>query len=152
QGMDQIVVERLRLADKAAEVADLSQWEAVVDASEHPVDAVTIGIVGKYVDHQDAYKSLAEALKHGGIRQRTKVTLKWLESSEVEREGAAALHGLDGVLVPGGFGDRGVEGKLLTARHARASRLPYFGICYGMQAAVVDYARHVLGMEGANST
>src|SRR5690606_37177001 len=107
QALDQIVVERLRLADKATEAADLSQWEAVEDASEHPVDAVTVGIVGKYVDHQDAYKSLAEALRHGGIRQRTKVTLKWLESSEVERGGAAALQGLDGILVPGGFGDRG---------------------------------------------
>src|SRR6186713_580572 len=93
QGLDQIVVERLHLGGKAKAEADLSEWNAVVDASEHPVDEVTIGIVGKYVDHQDAYKSLAEALKHGGLRQRTKVKLKWLESSEVEREGAAALQG-----------------------------------------------------------
>jgi CTP synthase len=151
QGLDQIVVDQLRLGERAGE-ADLSQWEAVVDAAEHPVDAVTIAVVGKYVDHQDAYKSLAEALKHGGLRQRTKVSLKWLESSEVERDGAAALAGVDGILVPGGFGDRGFEGKVLAARHAREAGIPYFGICYGMQAAVVDYARHVAGMADANST
>jgi CTP synthase len=151
QGLDQIVVDQFRLGDRAG-VADLSQWEAVVDAAEHPVDAVTIAVVGKYVDHQDAYKSLAEALKHGGLRQRTKVTLEWLESSEVERDGAAALAGVDGILVPGGFGDRGFEGKVLAARHAREAGIPYFGICYGMQAAVVDYARHVAGMADANST
>ncbi|HVR80968.1 MAG TPA: CTP synthase [Luteimonas sp.] len=152
QHLDQIVVEHLHLDAKAAPVADLSEWEAVVDAAEHPVDEVTIGIVGKYVDHQDAYKSLAEALKHGGLRQRTKVTLKWLESSEVERDGADALQGVDGILVPGGFGDRGFEGKVLTAQYARESGTPYFGICYGMQAAVVDYARNVLGLGDANST
>ncbi len=151
QGLDQIVVDQFRLGERVGE-ADLSQWEAVVDAAEHPVDAVTIAVVGKYVDHQDAYKSLAEALKHGGLRQRTKVTLKWLESSEVERDGAAALAGVDGILVPGGFGDRGFEGKVLAARHARESGIPYFGICYGMQAAVVDYARHVAGLADANST
>jgi CTP synthase len=152
QGLDQIVVERLRLEDKAR-AADLSEWEAVLDATEHPVDEVTIAVVGKYVDHQDAYKSVAEALKHGGLRQRTRVRLKWMESQDVEREGAAtALAGVDGVLVPGGFGDRGFEGKVLTAQYAREHGLPYFGICYGMQAAVVDYARHVLGLAEANST
>ena len=149
QGLDQIVLDRLHLK---AGPADLSQWNAVVDASEHPVDAVTIGIVGKYVDHQDAYKSLAEALKHGGLRQRTQVKLKWLESSDVEQQGAGALAGVDGILVPGGFGDRGFEGKVLAAQYARESGTPYFGICYGMQAAVVDFARHVAGLDGANST
>jgi CTP synthase len=152
QHLDQIVVEHLHLGGKAAAEADLSEWEAVVDAAEHPVDEVTIGIVGKYVDHQDAYKSLAEALKHGGLRQRTRVRLKWLESSEVERDGAAALQGVDGILVPGGFGDRGFEGKVRTAQFARESGTPYFGICYGMQAAVVDYARNILGLADANST
>ena len=150
QALDQIVVERLHLPVTGE--ADLSEWEAVVDASVHPVDEVTIAVVGKYIDHQDAYKSLAEALKHGGIRQRTKVKLKWLESQDVEREGGDALAGVDGILVPGGFGDRGFEGKVLTARHAREQGIPYFGICYGMQAAVVDYARHVLGMADANSS
>jgi CTP synthase len=152
QQLDQIVVERLRLDSKAKAEADLSEWNAVVDAAEHPVDEVTIAVVGKYVDHQDAYKSLAEALKHGGLRQRTKVRLKWLESTEVEQNGAKALEGVDGILVPGGFGDRGFEGKVLTAKHAREQGIPYFGICYGMQAAVVDYARHIAGLTDANST
>ncbi|MFP7722749.1 CTP synthase [Lysobacter sp. A3-1-A15] len=149
QGLDELIIERLRLP---AGEADLGEWDAVLDASENPVDEVTIGVVGKYVDHQDAYKSVGEALKHGGLRQRTRVKLKWLESSDVEREGAKALEGVDGILVPGGFGDRGFEGKVLTARHAREQAIPYFGICYGMQAAVVDYARHVAGLAGANST
>ena len=153
QGLDQIVVERLGLAQRAAETADLSQWLDVVDATEHPIDEVTIAVVGKYVDHKDAYKSVGEALKHGGIRQRTRVNLKWLESQDVERDGAdVVLAGVDGILVPGGFGDRGFEGKVLTAKHAREQGVPYFGICYGMQAAVVDVARHVAGLEGANST
>ena len=151
QGLDQIVVERLRLESKV-KPADLGEWNAVVDAMEHPVDAVTVAIVGKYVDHQDAYKSLAEALKHGGLRQRTKVTLKWLESEQVEAEGVGVLAGADAILVPGGFGDRGFEGKVATATHARENRIPYFGICYGMQAAVVDVARNKAGLEGANTT
>ena len=153
QELDQIVVEQLRLDGKALVDADLSEWDAVVEASQHPIDEVTIGIVGKYVDHKDAYKSVGEALKHGGIRQRTRVNLKWLESEDIERDGAdAVLAGLDGVLVPGGFGDRGFEGKVLTAQYARERQLPYFGICYGMQAAVVDAARNLAGLAGANST
>jgi CTP synthase len=153
QGLDGFVVERLRLADKATPEADLSEWEAVVDATQHPIEEVTIAVVGKYVDHKDAYKSVAEALRHGGIRQRTRVNLKWVESQDIERHGAAAtLEGVDGVLVPGGFGDRGFEGKVLTSKHARETGLPYFGICYGMQAAVVDFARHVAGLDGANSS
>ncbi len=151
QHLDEIAVERLRLEDKA-KPADLSEWEAVVDAVEHPVDEVTVAVVGKYIDHQDAYKSLSEALKHGGLRQRTRVKLRWLESEQVEKEGVAALEGVDAILVPGGFGDRGFEGKVRTVRHARENGIPYFGICYGMQAAVVDYARNVAGLEGANST
>lgn len=150
QGLDALVADRLRLP--VARPADLSEWEAAVDATVHPVDEVTIAVVGKYVDHKDAYKSVGEALKHGGLRQRTRVNLKWLESQDVE-EGAQALLGdVDGILVPGGFGDRGFEGKVMTAQFAREHRVPYFGICYGMQAAVVDYARHKAGLEGANST
>jgi CTP synthase len=153
QQLDQIVVEHLHLQHKAAATADLSEWEAVVDASERPIDEVVIAVVGKYVDHKDAYKSVAEALKHGGLRQRSRVTLKWLESEDIERDGAAAtLAEVDGILVPGGFGDRGFEGKVLTAQYAREQGIPYFGICYGMQAAVVDYARHKLGLTDANST
>lgn len=149
EGLDAIVLDRLRIN---AGPADLSQWDEVVDASEHPVDTVTIAVVGKYIDHQDAYKSLAEALKHGGLRQRTKVKLKWLESSEIEQHGTGILKDVDGILVPGGFGDRGFEGKVLTSKFARESGVPYFGICYGMQAAVVDVARHLAGLDGANST
>ncbi|MBP8098715.1 MAG: CTP synthase, partial [Arenimonas sp.] len=151
QHLDEIAVEYLQLGEMV-KAADLSEWEAVVDASEHPVDEVTIAVVGKYVDHQDAYKSLSEALRHGGIRQRTRVRLKWMESEQVENEGPQALAGVDGILVPGGFGDRGFEGKVQTSRHARENKIPYFGICYGMQAAVVDVARHLAGLPGANTT
>ena len=149
QGLDELIVERLRLD---ARPADMHEWDAVVDAAENPEDEVTIAIIGKYVDHQDAYKSVAEALKHGGLRQRTRVVLKWLESSDVEKRGAIALEGVDGILVPGGFGDRGFEGKIAGARHAREKGIPYFGICYGMQAAVIEYARNMAELENANST
>jgi len=153
QQLDQLVVDQLRLQGRASATADLSAWDAVVDASSHPIDEVTIAVVGKYVDHQDAYKSVGEALKHGGIRQRTRVRLKWMESEDIERDGAASLlDGIDGILVPGGFGDRGFEGKVLTAQYAREHKVPYFGICYGMQAAVVDVARNIAGLAGANST
>ena len=151
QGLDEIVIDQLGLRGKVGE-ADLHEWEAAVDATLNPDDAVTIAVVGKYIDHQDAYKSVAEALKHGGLRQRTKVTLKWLEAQELEGTDLSALDDVDGILVPGGFGDRGFEGKVLTSKYAREKGVPYFGICYGMQAAVVDYARHVAGLEGANST
>ncbi|AOH36369.1 CTP synthase [Luteimonas sp. JM171] len=152
QELDGIVVERLKLGDRARPT-DMAEWMDVVDAAQNPIDEVTIGVVGKYVDHQDAYKSVAEALRHGGIRQRTRVNLRWIESQDIERDGAAeVLAGLDGILVPGGFGDRGFEGKVLASRYAREQGIPYFGICYGMQAAVVDFARHVAGLEGANST
>ncbi|MGX5729910.1 CTP synthase [Pseudoxanthomonas beigongshangi] len=150
QGLDEIAIRQLRL-DGARE-ADLSEWEAAVDATLNPLDEVTIAVVGKYVDHQDAYKSVGEALKHGGLRQRTRVNLKWIEAQDLEDSDMSLLDGVDGILVPGGFGDRGFEGKVLTSRHARQTGVPYFGICYGMQAAVVDYARHVAGLEGANST
>ena len=152
QGLDQIVVEDLHLQDKA-HAADLSEWIATVDAAEHPVDEITIAVVGKYVDHQDAYKSLGEALRHGGLRQRTKVKLKWMESEAVEKQGAAALlDDVDAILVPGGFGDRGFEGKVLASQYAREHGVPYFGICYGLQAAVVDFSRNVAGLKDAAST
>ena len=150
QGLDEIAMRQLRLDN--AKPADLSEWEAAVDATLNPLDEVTIAVVGKYVDHQDAYKSVGEALKHGGLRQRTKVNLKWIEAQELENSDMSLLGGVDGILVPGGFGDRGFEGKVLTSHYARDHKVPYFGICYGMQAAVVDYARHVAQLEGANST
>jgi len=151
QGLDEIAIRRLRLEDKVGP-ADLHEWQAVVDAVEHPVDEVTVAVVGKYVDHQDAYKSIGEALRHGGLRQRTRVRLKWLESEQVETDGVSVLAGVDGILVPGGFGDRGFEGKVLTSKYAREHGVPYFGICYGMQAAVVDVLRHKAGLPGANTT
>ena len=151
QELDRIVVDRLGLAERVV-AADLSDWQDVIDAMTQPVDEVVVAVVGKYVDHADAYKSLAEALKHGGLRQRTTVRLKWLESEQVERDGESALADVDAILVPGGFGDRGFEGKILASRFARENGIPYFGICYGMQAAVVEFARHVAGLAGANST
>ncbi len=150
QQLDEIVVNQLKLPVTGP--ADLSEWEAAVDATLNPLDEVTIAVVGKYVDHKDAYKSVGEALKHGGLRQRTRVNLKWLEAQELEGGDMSALRDVDGILVPGGFGDRGFEGKVVTAQYAREHGVPYFGICYGMQAAVVDYARNILGMADANST
>ena len=149
QGLDDIVLNHLNIKAKPA---DLSEWKAVVEAIENPRDEVTIAIVGKYVEHKDAYKSLGEALRHGGLKQHTRVNLRWVESEEVERRGGEALKDVDGVLVPGGFGKRGFEGKIAAARYARENRVPYFGICYGMHAAVVEFARNVAGLEGANSS
>ncbi|MGB0132926.1 CTP synthase [Dokdonella sp.] len=149
QGLDDIVLDRLNFKAKPA---DLGEWKAAVEAIEHPKDEVTIAIVGKYVEHKDAYKSLGEALRHGGLKQHTQVNLRWVESEEVERRGGDALNDVDGILVPGGFGKRGFEGKIAAARYARENRVPYFGICYGMHAAVVEFARNVAGLEGANSS
>jgi len=150
QQLDEIVVNQLKLP--VTKPADLSEWEAAVDATLNPLDEVTIAVVGKYVDHKDAYKSVGEALKHGGLRQRTRVNLKWLEAQELEGGDLSALDDVDGILVPGGFGDRGFEGKVVAARYAREQVVPYFGICYGMQAAVVEYARTIVGLADANST
>ena len=149
QGLDEIVVDKLRLNAKPA---DLSEWERTVDAVEHPKGDVNIAIVGKYVEHKDAYKSLGEALRHGGLKQKTRVNLRWVESEEIERRGPDMLKDVDGILVPGGFGKRGFEGKVAAARYAREHRVPYFGICYGMHAAVTDFARNIAGLEGANSS
>ena len=149
QGLDEIVIDRLRLNAKPA---DLSEWDRVVDAAENPQGEVNIAIVGKYVEHKDAYKSLGEALRHGGLKQKTLVNLRWIESEEIERRGADILKDADGILVPGGFGKRGFEGKIAAARYAREHRVPYFGICYGMHAAVTDFARNVAGLAGANSS
>ncbi|WP_199099412.1 CTP synthase, partial [Dyella sp. ASV21] len=150
QGLDEIVVKRMGLP---AGPADLSSWQRTVDAVEHPKDEVTVAIVGKYVEHKDAYKSLGEALRHGGIKQLTRVNLNWVDSEQVEAEGAAKVLGnADAILVPGGFGKRGFEGKVLAAKYAREKGVPYFGICYGMHAAVVDFARNVAGFTDADSS
>ncbi|EGW19621.1 MULTISPECIES: CTP synthase [Methylobacter] len=149
QGLDEIVVHKLRLD---VPPADLSEWEAVVEALEHSVNETTIAIVGKYVDHSDAYKSLNEALIHAGIRTRTKVNIVYIDSEMIEDEGVARLKGIDAILVPGGFGERGVEGKIATVKYARENKIPYLGICLGMQVAVIEFARDAAGLEGAHST
>lgn len=149
QGLDDIVVNRLRLD---VPPANLSEWKAVVEALNETQHSVKIAIVGKYVDHSDAYKSINEALIHAGIKTRTKVNLHYIDSEIIEDEGTARLKGFDAILVPGGFGERGVEGKIATARFARENNIPYLGICLGMQVAVIEFARDVAGLEGAHST
>ena len=149
QGLDEIVVDHLKLD---VGPADLSDWKDVVSAVENPHGEVDIAIVGKYVEHKDAYKSLAEALRHGGIAQKTRVNAHWIESEDIERHGGDRLKDMDGVLVPGGFGERGFEGKVAAVKFARENRIPLFGVCFGMHAAVVDFARHIAGLESANST
>ncbi len=149
QGLDNIVVNKLRLD---VPPADLSEWEAVVEALTHSSHEVNIAIVGKYVDHTDAYKSLNEALIHAGIRTRNKVNIHYIDSEIIEDEGVSRLKNVDAILVPGGFGERGIEGKIATVRYARENKIPYLGICLGMQVAVIEYARDVAGLEGAHST
>ena len=149
QGLDDIVIKRLGL--EAGE-ADLSRWEEVVDRLSNTRHAVTVALVGKYVDHSDAYKSLTEAITHGGLRQRIAVNILRIEAEQIEESGIECLHGVDAILVPGGFGARGFEGKVMAIRYARENNIPYLGICFGMQAAVVEFARNVCGLEDANST
>ncbi len=149
QGLDEIVVNKLRLN---VPPADLSEWQQVVEALAHPTSEVKIAIVGKYVDHSDAYKSLNEALTHAGISTRNKVNITYIDSEMIEDEGIASLKDVDAILVPGGFGERGIEGKIATVRYARENKIPYLGICLGMQVAVIEFARDVAGLEGAHST
>jgi len=149
QGLDDIVVKRLRLD---VPPADLTEWRNVLEAMKHSDQEVNIAIVGKYVDHSDAYKSLNEALIHAGIRTSIKVNINYFDSELIEDEGIGRLKEVDAILVPGGFGERGVEGKIATVRYARENKIPYLGICLGMQAAVIEFARDVAGLEGAHST
>jgi CTP synthase len=149
QGLDDIVVNKLRLNVPAA---DLTEWKNVVEALTNSVNEVTIAIVGKYVDHSDAYKSLNEALIHAGIRNRLKVKLIYIDSEVIEDEGISRLQDIHAILVPGGFGERGIEGKIATVKYARENKIPYLGICLGMQVAVIEFARDVAGLEGAHST
>lgn len=149
QKIDDIILTRFQLP---APPADLSEWEQVVHALETPKAEVTIGMVGKYVELLDAYKSVTEALIHGGIREQVKVNIKYIDAQRIEQEGPECLANLDGILVPGGFGRRGIEGMITTAEYAREQKIPYYGICLGMQVALIEFARHVAGFSGANST
>ncbi|HEX5055080.1 MAG TPA: CTP synthase [Gammaproteobacteria bacterium] len=151
QGLDSIVVEKLGLK---APAADLREWDSVVEAMVHPKHSVTIAMAGKYMDLVDSYKSLNEALIHAGIQTRCRVNIRYIDSEKLETEGAAAeaLEGVDAILVPGGFGNRGIEGKIVAVQYAREHKIPYLGICLGMQVAVIEYARHKAGLKNANST
>jgi CTP synthase len=149
QMLDEIVVTKFRLVTPPAELED---WRQVVYAKQHPESEVTVAMVGKYVNLTDAYKSLNEALTHAGIQTRTKVNIKYIDSEKIEAEGVVCLKDVDAILVPGGFGERGIEGKITAAGFARESRIPYLGICLGMQVAVIDFARHVAELDAAHST
>ena len=149
QMMDEIVCHKLNILARAA---DLGVWKQLVDALEHPQHAVDIAFVGKYVDLTESYKSLSEAMIHAGMHTRSKVRIHYIDSEQIEKSGTGCLAGMDAILVPGGFGKRGVEGKIAAIRHARESRVPYLGICLGMQLAVVEFARDVADMADAHST
>jgi CTP synthase len=149
QGLDQIVVDHLRLD---VPPADLSEWQAVVDGIDNTRAVVDIGMVGKYVDLTESYKSLNEALIHAGIKTALQVNIHFLDSEDIERKGVDCLRDMDAILVPGGFGERGVEGKIAAAGFARENGVPYLGICLGMQVAVIDFARNVAHLDGAHST
>ena len=149
QGLDDLVVERFGVE---AARSDLAEWDAVVDGLESARRRVRIAMVGKYVELAESYKSLSEALVHAGIHTGTRVDIHYVDSEEVESTGARCLEGLDAVLVPGGFGKRGIDGKIEAARYARENKVPYLGICLGMQVAVIEYARHRAGLADADST
>ena len=149
QGLDDFICDRFHLT---CPEADLSEWEQVLYQQANPTGEVTIGMVGKYTELPDAYKSVNEALKHAGFKNRLTVNIKYIDSQDVETKGVEILKGLDGILVPGGFGYRGVEGKILTAKYARENNSPYLGICLGMQVALIEFARNVAGMSHANSS
>jgi CTP synthase len=149
QMLDEIVCHKLEILARAA---DLSPWKKLIEALEHPEHEADIAFVGKYVDLTESYKSLSEALVHAGIHTRCKVKIHYLDSEVIEREGCGALKGMDAILVPGGFGKRGVEGKIAAIRYAREHSVPYLGICLGMQLAIIEFARDVAGLAGAHST
>lgn len=149
QGLDEIVTKQLGLD---LPEADLHEWEAIVEANQNPTGTVNIAMVGKYMGLKDSYISLIEALQHGGIHNRTRVNITYIESRDIEERGVECLKGMDGIVVPGGFGDRGIEGKIAAVRFARENGVPYLGICLGMQVAVIEAARNLAGLDGAMST
>jgi CTP synthase len=149
QGLDELICHELRIDPKPA---NLSVWNGLVHSLENPKHEVTIGMVGKYVDLTESYKSLIEALRHAGIHNETKVGIRYIDSENLDGGDVSSLADLDAILVPGGFGKRGTEGKIAAIKHARENKIPYLGICLGMQLAVIEFARHVAGLKGANST
>lgn len=149
EGLDRAVLKYFNLPDNKP---DLSRWEAIYETVQNPQDEVTIAIVGKYVSLLDSYKSLIEALHHGGIANKAKVNLRWIDAEKLENTDTAELEGVQGILVPGGFGERGTEGKIKAIRYARENNIPYFGICFGMQMAVIEAARHLGGLAHANTS
>jgi CTP synthase len=149
QGLDGIVTRQLGLD---LPKADLHEWDAIVDAKENPTAEVNVAMVGKYMTLKDSYISLVEALQHGGIHTRTRVKIHYVESKDIEEQGVDCLRDMDGIVVPGGFGDRGIEGKIDAVRFARENGVPYLGICLGMQVAVIEAARNLAGLDGAMST
>ncbi len=149
-GLGDYLVQRLGLT--AAHAPDLESWRAVVEAMRRPADTLRIGLVGKYVSLHDAYLSVREALQHAGLARGVSVDIEWIDSGDLERHGAERLNGLDGIVVPGGFGYRGIEGKIVAAGYARRNRVPYLGLCLGMQVMCIELARHALGSEEPNST
>ncbi|MGN1393306.1 MAG: CTP synthase [Succinivibrionaceae bacterium] len=149
QGLDDLICEKFNIEAKEA---DLSEWEQVIYQQANSEGEVVIGMVGKYVQLPDAYKSVNEALKHGGLKNHVNVKIEYIDSQDLENKGIEPLEKLDAILVPGGFGNRGIEGKIIAAKYAREHNIPYLGICLGMQVALIEYARNVVGMEGANST
>jgi len=151
EGLDDLIVEGFGMEDRVHE-ANLDDWLEVVDRTINTRHEVTVAVVGKYVEHHDAYKSLTEAIAHGGLRQRIKVNIRRIESEDLNNNDLSQLEDVDAILVPGGFGERGFEGKVNAIRYARENGVPYLGICYGMQAAAVEFARNVCGLEGANTT
>jgi CTP synthase len=149
QGLDELICMKLQLLTKPA---DLKRWDQLVHEVEHPAFTVKIGMCGKYTDLSDSYKSLNEALRHAGIHNHAKVELEYIDAESLTQDNVGQLARFDAILVPGGFGKRGIEGKIVAAGYAREHGVPYLGICLGMQVATIEYARHVAGLDGANST
>ena len=149
QKLDEIILKKLNLS---AQVANLSEWEQVVEQQSNPQYEITIAMVGKYMDLTDSYKSLSEALMHAGIHNRSKIHINYIDSEELEQDGVDSLKAMDAIIVPGGFGTRGIEGKIMAVRSARENKIPYLGICLGMQVALIEFARHCANLEQANST
>jgi CTP synthase len=150
EGLDELIVRLLHLDTGPP---NLREWDAMVQKIKHPKHEISVALVGKYIGLKESYKSLAEALVHGGIDHETRVNIHWLESEDIERQGTERLlREADGILIPGGFGVRGIEGKIQTIRYAREQQIPFLGLCLGMQCAVIEFARHVAGLQGANSS